>query len=700
MNIKKSIQLRARLAFIGLILLNFVIVWRIVSFQLEKGDKWREKANIAGLRYQTIGAVRGNIYSDNGSLLATSLPFYKVALDPSLASSSVYKSGIDSLSMLLSKKFGNYSAKEFKQRINNVRKSGGKYIVLSKKLVNHLEKKEMQAWPIFREGKIKGGAIFDKVEKRFTPFGNLASRTIGFVNENNEGAGLEYSFNRKLGGVDGKALYRKVGGYKWRPVHSDSDIKPINGLDIQTTLDVNLQDVAQTALLRALQNTKADNGCVVVMEVATGAIKAISNLSLVNKTKHTYGEVYNYAIGNQGLREPGSTFKLASMIALLEDSNLDLDDVVDTGNGKHYFYDKVMTDHKRGGYGKITVRDVFEQSSNIGISKMIDKHFSLSPKRYVSYLESMGLSRPLGFQMLGEGIPYIKSPKDESWSGVTLPWMSIGYELRLTPLHVLAFYNAVANKGEFLKPYIVKTIYQDGKIIEEYDKEIIVDQICSNSTLEKVNEILKGVIDNGTAKNIKSRHYGIAGKTGTAQRLVKGRYTKTYYTSFAGFFPVDNPKYSCIVTIDNPKGYRQYGGDAAAPVFKEISDKIYSKDYDMHQSMAENEVKNKGVFPVIQKGKSEDLIKLCNALDIPNVIGGESEWSKAKIKNDEIHWEPVTIRSGLVPNVVGLTLKDALYTLENMGLVVLFEGMGRVKRQSIPVGRRAKRNDRIFLNLK
>ena len=700
MNIKKSIQLRARLVFFSVIIFSVVIAWRILSLQLDEGDKWRDMANDSGLKYVALKAIRGNIYSDNGSLLATSLPFYRVAFDPSLASNKIYKNGLDSLCLLLSKKFKDLTPKGYKQKINDARKKGRKYLVFNSKQINHLEKKEMLTWPIFREGRIKGGGIFEKVEKRYLPFKSLASRTIGFINDNHEGAGLEYSFNRKLAGADGKALYRKVGGYKWRPVHSDTDIKPNNGLDIETTLDVNLQDVVQTALLRALHANKADYGSAIVMEVKTGEIKAISNLNLLDKKKLTYGEVYNYAVGGQGLREPGSTFKLASMIALFEDSNLNLDDIVDAENGSYSFYDKIMRDHKQGGYGKITVRDVFEQSSNIGVSKLVDSHFNVAPQRYIGYLKAMGLMKPLGFQMFGEGVPYIRSPNDESWSGVTLPWMSIGYALKLTPLHMLAFYNAVANDGEFLKPYIVKSIYQDGNEVEKYEKEVLVNQICSNATLKKINEILKGVVERGTAKNIRSPHYKIAGKTGTAQRLVKGRYTKTYYTSFAGFFPADKPKYSCIVVVDNPKGNKRYGGDVAAPVFKEISDKIYAQDFEMNNPTLENKEKKLGIFPVIRKGKSEDLINLCTELGIPNSIKKESEWSKAKIVDDQISWKPVVVKNKIVPDVRGLTLKDAIYLLENMDLVVLFEGRGRVSTQSVYPGRKAKKGDRIFLKLK
>lgn len=670
---------------------------RLVDIQFVDGKKWIAIAEDSGLKYRTVEATRGNIYSDNGSLMATSLPFYKVAFDPSIADESLFAKGIDSLSLLLSRHFGDKSAKEYKRRINNARISKKKYLVLNWKIIDYQEKKKMSEWPIFRDGRLGGGVIFEKVDKRFLPFSHLGGRTIGYINDRNSGVGLEYSFNKYLAGKDGEALFQKMAGGNWKPVYDDSEVRPEEGLDIETTIDINLQDVSESALLRALIRHEADFGCVVVMEVATGEIKAISNLKGYGDGK--YREVYNYAV--QGLTEPGSTFKLASMIALFEDSNLKLSDSIDTGEGTFKFFDRTMVDHKPGGYGSITVRDAFEKSSNIAISKMVQTQFGLNPQRYVDYIKSFGLAEPLGFQMIGEGVPFVKQAKDPSWSGVTLPWMSIGYELKLTPLQTLTFYNGIANSGKVVQPFIVKKIKKADKVVEEYQPKIIKDNICSAETLDKVKAMLEGVVENGTARNISDSHYKIAGKTGTAQIITDGRYTRKYYTSFAGYFPADRPKYSCIVVINNPKGYEQYGSDVAAPVFKEIADKIYARDLEMHPPYSGQKplMAVNSSLPVINAGYADDLQLICNALGIPNLEAHKEDWVKAKGVDNTVIWEDNRIEASSVPDVLGMTLKDALFLLENKGLRVEIIGRGRVVNQSIGPGKKAEKGSHITIKL-
>ena len=656
-------------------------------------------ADEIGLQYRTIKATRGNIYSDNNSLLATSLPFYKVAFDPTIAKKALFNQHIDSLTWLLSRHFKTHSQLYFKRKIVNARKSNRKYVVLSKKKIDFREKKMMAEWPIFREGRLKGGVIFEKVGKRFRPFEGLGLRTIGYLNEDNYGAGIEYSFNDKLSGKDGKALFQKIAGGDWKPVLNGSEVRPEEGLDIETTIDINLQDVANAALLSALQNLKADYGSVVVMEVKTGEIKAISNLTRYEKRGHVdYREIYNYAV--QDATEPGSTFKLASMMALLEDSNTLLSDSVDTGNGKYKYHDRTMPDDKRGGYGKITVRDVFEKSSNIGTSKLIYNHFGANPQKYVDYLNSFGLNSPLDFQLVGEGLPYIKDLEDKSWSGTTLPWMSIGHELLQTPLQTLTFYNAVANNGKMIQPILVKRVSKAGKTITDFNSMVFNKKICSDATLARLKELLEGVVERGTAKNIRDSHYKIAGKTGTAKKVKEGGgYKREYYTSFCGYFPAEQPKYSCIVVIDNPKGFKQYGSDVAAPVFKEIADKIYSLDIKMHEPVADEFETEKGIFPVIQAGRHEDLKMICNELGIANHSYTEEEWVKAERTTGYVKWRANEISPGQVPDVTGMTLRDALYILENNGLSVRHKGIGRVKYQSHQPGAKAVKGSTITLKL-
>ncbi len=692
-------MLRARLAFLCVLVFAVAIIVKIGHIQLVEGDKWQRISDEIGLQYRTIKATRGNIYSDNHSLLATSLPFYKVAFDPTIADRSLFNNNIDSLALLLSQHYQNRSKGYFKQKIINARKSKKRYVLLSSQKINYHERKAMATWPIFRAGRLKGGVIFEKVDKRFRPFSGLGLRTIGYLNENSYGAGLEYSFNNVLAGKNGKALYQKMAGSNWKPLYNGSEVRPEEGNDIETTIDVNLQDIANDALLSSLQSLEADFGSVVVMEVETGEIKAISNLTRHEKNGRVdYREVYNYAV--QGATEPGSTFKLASFIALFEDSNVQLSDSIDTGNGKYQYHDRTMPDDKRGGYGKITVRDVFEKSSNIGTSKLIYDHFGLKPQRYIDYLVNFGLNQPLDFQLIGEGLPYIKNPEDKSWSGTSLPWMSIGHEVLQTPLQTLTFFNAVANNGRMIQPILVKKISNGGKVLQEYESDILNKKICSDATLTKVQRLLEGVVARGTAKNIKDSHYKIAGKTGTAKKVKKGGgYKREYYTSFCGYFPAKNPKYSAIVIIDNPKGFRQYGSDVAAPVFKEIADKIYALDIQMHPAIPDEFEMEKGIFPVIQAGYHDELKMICDELGIPNHSYSEGDWVRAQRAVNYVKWRSNEVDPTLVPNVMGMRLRDAMYILENNGMRVKFEGAGRVKYQSHNAGQKTIKGSTITLKL-
>jgi len=674
--------LRIRVAFLFIVLFSTAIVWRIVKVQYVQADHWKKVAHENLLQYKTVKATRGNIYSDNGSLLATSIPFYRLCLDPTIVDREVYRKGIDSLAMLLSRFYKDKSIAEYKRKINNARLSDKKYLILNKVLINYQAKKTMSDWPIFREGRMKGGVVFEKIDKRFKPFSTLAMRTIGFVNENNKGAGLEFTFNNQLAGRNGQALFRKMSGGSWKPMHDESEVRPVDGVDIQTTINVNIQDVAESSLRKHLISHDADYGCVVLMEVKTGEIKAIANMGKI--APGVYAENYNYALGNHGLTDPGSTFKLVSMISLIEESGLEAEDTVETGNGEYKFYDRIMRDHKPGGYGKITMQEAFEKSSNIAISKKVQEVFGDKPEAFIGYVRRLGMADPLGFQMEGTAKPRIKTPTSKSWSGITLPWMSIGYELEVSPLQTLALYNAVANEGKMIRPIIVKSTKVVDHTIEEFKTEVLIDKICSDKTLSILKKMLEGVVENGTAVNIRNANYKIAGKTGTAQKLKDNSYTRTYYTSFVGYFPAEAPKYSCIVVIDNPKGYQQYGSDVAAPVFKEIADKIFSTDLDLHK-MVDLKVKSQSTaLPVIRGGNFEELKQLCKEYKIANHTKEEidEDWVAVRVENNAVVWIPKKGEKDQLPDVLGFRLRDALYVLENKGLKVKVSGEGRVVRQN------------------
>lgn len=695
MNIKKSILIRVRVAFLFVMLFAIAVVVKTGHIQTVEGKKWAEMGEKISFDYKTVKATRGNIYSDNGSLLATSLPFYKVAFDATNPKDEIFRKGLDSLSFLLARFYKDKSSADYKHMLQDARADDKQYIILNRKQIDYQDKKMMSEWPIFREGRLGGGVIFEKVDLRYRPFSNLSKRTIGFVNENDKGAGLEFSFNDQLNGQDGYAYYQKIAGGIWKPIFDANNIKAVDGLDIQTTLDINLQDVAETALYHAMMEHNADDGLVMVMEVKTGEVKAISNLS--SDGNGSFYEKFNFATA--GSFEPGSTFKLVTMMALLEDSEVELTDSIDTGNGEYKFYKNIVRDHEEGGLGTITVRQAFEHSSNVAMAKLVDKNFGKRPQKFLDHVDRLKLNKPLNIQIAGEPMPKFKRPGERGWSGISLPWMAYGYGVEYTPLHTLALYNAVANNGKMIKPIFVTEIRKADEVKESFETETIVGKICSDKTLEKLKVMLEGVVQDGTAQNIKNSHYKIAGKTGTAQILENGKYTKKYITSFVGYFPAHAPKYTAMVLIKNPRGWYQYGSNVAAPVFKEIADNIFSRDIDLHVAEAKERFSEAGVFPVIRAGNQQELTMLCNDLGVSNHTKTEEDWVRASKNGNAVDWKKNVMGKGLVPDVAGMTFRDAIYLLEKEGLKVFYEGKGRVASQSLAPGTRISKGSRIFIRL-
>ncbi|MDW7691262.1 penicillin-binding protein [Flammeovirgaceae bacterium SG7u.111] len=699
MSIRKSILIRVRLAFLMVVAFGAFILVRLIDIQVVNGEKWRGIAQENSLKFKKVNATRGSILSDDGSLLAASLPFYRVSLDPSISEEELFEKNVDTLSVLIADYFQDKTAEEYAEELRLARTEKRRYKIINRELVKYHDKKIMEEWPLFKEGRLKGGVIFEKMEKRFKPFDELARRTIGFVREDStdqvRGVGLEYSFNSKLAGVNGEALYQKIPGGGWKPINDGNHIRPENGLDVHTSLDVYLQNYTTDVLDKALRRNYANYGCVIIMEVATGEIKAMVNLS--KNSEGQYVEDYNYAIGSQGTTEPGSTFKAISMMALLEETKLSIEDTVNTGDGEYVYYDDcTMRDAAYYGYGKIPVKTVFEKSSNIGVSKLIFRYFREKPEKFFSYLDKFGMSEPLDFQMIGAGKPFFNRPGTQGWSGCSLPWMSIGYEIKLSPLQILTFYNGIANQGKMISPIIVKSISQGDEVIDEFESRVINDKMCSDRTLGIMQELLKGVVKRGTAREIRNDKFDIAGKTGTTQKIRNGQYTKRYYTSFAGYFPADNPKYSCIVVIDDPKGEGQYGGEVSAPVFAEIAEKLYIRG--IEQSLPDTLI-NDGVFPMVRSGNYKDLKLLCDEMGIKQVDLNTTNWVKSATTGDTIQWVNNKIGEQKVPDVRGMTLKDALYVLENQGLKVKTRGRGRVQRQSLTPGQKARKGGVIYISL-
>jgi cell division protein FtsI (penicillin-binding protein 3) len=702
MDLKQNILLRARIAFLAVLLFAFAVVGKLIYIQFIQGKKWQKSAQVATLELRPVKPTRGQIYTADGSLLATSLPFYRVAFDPCIADEEVFRTHVKELSKNLADFYRDKPAKDYQTYLQEARRSKKRYLLLNPKEITHQDKMKMRQWPIFDAGRGRGGVIFEKVEKRFKPFQELAGRTVGFINEEGTGVGLEYSFDKLLKGVEGRALYQKMAGGNWKILYKSATKKPVDGYDIETTLDINLQDVAHRSLLNILKESQANYGCVIVMEVNTGEIKAMVNLG--QTARGEYKEIYNYAVGAQGTTEPGSIFKLVSMLALLEETSMELTDTVDTGNGSYQFYDLTMHDVKKGGYGTITLQEVFEQSSNIGLAKLVDSTFGRQPQKFMHYIRKLALDKPLGFQLVGEGMPFIKDPKSKTWTGVTLPWMSIGYELKLTPLHMLAVYNAIANQGKMVKPMLVKRIKQANRVIQEFKSPVLNPKICSDETLKKLRVMLEGVVERGTARKFKHSYYQIAAKSGTSNKVVNGRYGHATYASFAGYFPADAPRYSCIVVVDDAKGADyHFGGQVAAPVVKDIADKLSGKDLLSTEYISVNQEQQTANFPITKPGWKQDWVILGKELAIPYVdeknTGG---WGKLNRIDDKLVWQPSNMFGDQqVPHVVGMSLRDALFLLENRQLKVLIQGKAgeKVKAQSLSPGAKIQAGQVITLEL-
>lgn len=695
----KEIFSRVYLLYLIIVLLAIVIIGRALYIQIIEGSKWREKAEKINLRYRNIDATRGNICAYDGSLLATSVPIFDLRMDASssIIPDNVFYSRIDSLSICLSNLFKDRSSVSYRKEIVQARKSGNRYYLL-KRNVSYAQLKQIKSFPIFNFGRYRGGLIVMGKNKREYPFKELAYRTIGWDKKGKKNdVGLEASFSDQLQGTRGKQLMQKIGHNAWRPIDDAFAIEPQDGKDIITTIDVQLQDVAENALMKQLIKHNADHGCAVVMEVKTGAIKAIANLGRTNNG--TYHEIYNYAVGESA--EPGSTFKLASMIIALEDGKIELEDSIATGEGVYSFYDRKMRDSHKNGFGTITVRHAFEISSNIGISKLIHDAYKETPEKYSKGLFDLGLDKPLGLEIAGEGIPFVKAPTHKLWSLTSLPWMSIGYEVQLTPLQILNLYNTVANKGKAMKPYLVSEIIQSGKPIRQFSPTVLNPSICSSSTIEKMNSLLKGVVTNGTGQNLKSTVYAIAGKTGTAQIADNNKgYNKTNYkASFAGYFPADTPQYSCIVVINNPKSGVYYGNSLAGPVFREIADKVYAVSANMQEKEGLHTFSPQKIR-LSRVCKKDEISKIANFLDIPfkeNNI--HSEWAQTSGDSGKIILQPKLFKNNIIPDLRGMSCKDAIYLLESMQLKVSFSGKGRVVSQSVRAGTRATKGRIINLRL-
>jgi cell division protein FtsI (penicillin-binding protein 3) len=698
---RNDILWRTYLVYIFMCVFALSILYRIVQVQVIEGDKWREKAKQLTTAYVDIEASRGNIFDVNGNLLATSLPYYEVGMDvnaPSLAKDTFNKY-VSALADNLAQLFPDRNAKEFRKTLRRARETKDRYVVLHRN-VAYKDLQKMKKFPLLKKG-ARGGLVYIQTNKRERPFKVLASRTIGYT-RNEIKVGIEGAYDSILRGTSGKRLMQKVAADVWRPINDENEVEPKDGSDVYTTIDVNIQDVAENALLKALVKNDASHGCVVLMEVKTGEIRAIANLTRTDSGM--YSERLNYAIGHA--TEPGSTFKLASLLAAIDDGYADLDDKFYVGNGECMYYDKKVKDSHPPHKTELTVREIFETSSNVGTTKIIWNYYNKDPQKYVDKLLSFNLGKPLGLGIPGEGRPLIKSVKDKNWWGPTLAQMSYGYEVLVTPLQTLTLYNAIANNGLMVKPRFIKEIRNKGNLVKQYGPDVISEQIVKPSTVKKARELMEGVVANGTGKGLNISAFKVAGKTGTAQMLVNGTYgtegNHIYQSSFVGYFPAENPLYTCIIIINSPSKGVYYGGLVSGPVFKEIAEKVYSGSLDFHQEI------NRGTplltkAPEVIKGKNEDLAKVLSTLNIPHKKAEGSWLANSRTDSTKIALQPVDVegqlRKGTIPNLSGMSAKDVLYLLENSGLNVKLQGFGAVRKQSLEAGTKFYKGAQIVLTL-
>lgn len=692
MNIRTNILLRVYLAFGLIVLFALAVFVRLCDVQYRQGHKWVAMADSLSTKEFEIEATRGNIYSVDGSLLATSVPEYELRMDMfagGIQSDNVFNAKVDSLAMKLSSFFQDKSAKEYSRYLRKARQDSVRYLLIKRK-VSYQDLKTLRTFPLYNIGKSTGGLMAIQKNRRILPFKALAARTIGYKNENvANGVGLEGAYGNYINGETGRRLMQRITGGVWIPVNSDAEVAPKDGADIISTIDVNIQDLAQSALEKQLIKSQAHHGCVIVMEVETGEIRAVANFTKVEEG--VYKEQFNYAIaGNQ---DPGSTFKLASYMALLEDKKVDTNTLIGTENyplpGGHIIKDS------HGSIGTVTVKKAFEQSSNSAVAQLVNRSYGNNPIQFTNHLYSWHLNEKTGLQIPGEATPVVKNPKtSKSWNkNMTLPQMAYGYEMQLTPLKMLTLYNAVANNGKMVAPIFVREIRRLGNPIEQFHARIMNEKVCSDVTLSKIKAMLEGVVTNGSGKQIVYNPlYKIAGKTGTAQVADANlgyKAKRQYQASFVGYFPADKPKYSMIVVINDPKG-AYYGALVSGPVFREVADRIYASDVDMYNKVGERSEHFAGntVAPEAKAGQSQATKKVYNAFGVKALYAAKSAYFNSVDTNNGVAYEESTPVKGVMPNVNGMGLKDAMYLLGNAGLKARVKGSGKVIAQSIQPGSR------------
>ncbi len=708
-DLRKDIVVRFGIVYTIVCLTFILVVYKIVVIQTVERKDWLALSSKNVKADIVVKPTRGNIYACDGRLMASSIPSYYVYLDlrvPALHEhdGKLFKDNIDSLSLGLSEFFQDRTADEYKKIISNAYRSKRASLQLFPKRISYAQYKELKRLPLLRLSRNKSGLIVKEFFSRVKPFGSLASRTIGdiYPDEKKGGKnGLELFFNAQLIGVPGVSVRHKIANKYLETVQ----VEPIDGMDVNSTIDIDLQDITEKALLDGVHEFDAATACAILMEVQTGEVKAIVNMT--RNSDGSYTENRNGAVSD--LTEPGSTFKVASLMAALDDGKVKLTDTIDTKNGQYVFGNRVMTDHNanRGGFHKITLAQAIYGSSNIGISRSIVKAYGKNPAAFVDKLYDMKLNEAMNIELPGAAAPVIKHPSDKTheWSNTTLPWMSVGYETQIPPIYTLAFYNAIANDGKLIRPFFVKSISLNGVIVKELTTEVINPAICKPSTLTDIKSALLGVIEDkmGTATNVRSDFVRIAGKSGTAQisqgkEGYKSGVTK-HQVTFCGFFPYDNPMYTCVVVMREPGIGHASGGHMSGSVFKNVAERVMALKSDRKAPVLEDDSLRKfPLKPHVKAGYSHALFTVTRQLKVP-VCGNTSEWINASSSDTAVHIQPVALTIKRMPNLKGMGAKDAMYLLEKMGLRVQVIGRGKVVTQSILAGSRCAKGKDITITL-
>ena len=695
---RKNIVLRFGIVYIIISILFLLVIYKIVEIQFFEREEWMKLAARQKISDIIVKPKRGNIFAADGRLLASSIPTYYIYMDlrvPALHlnEGKLFYDNIDSLSISLSNFFGDRSPAVYKKLIHKGYLEGKGELMLYPKRISYSQLKDLRKLPLFRLGRSRSGLITKEYVRRVKPFGSLASRTIGdvYADEVKGGrSGIEGSFDDQLVGIAGVSTRQKVANKYIETV----EVEPVDGLDIYTTIDIEIQDIAEKALRDTIAGLGAQSGCIVVMEVQTGEIKAMVNLDYNEKTQ-TYYEGANHALTDRV--EPGSTFKIASLIAVLDEGKVKVSDVFDTGNGLFPIANRVMRDHNyhRGGYGKLRVDEIIHASSNVGTSKMVMKSFEDNPEKYIEKLYDLRLNDSLPIQMKGIARPWIKHPKKnkKEWYKTSLAWISIGYETKIPPIYTLTLYNAIANQGKMVKPLFVRHIKRNGEIVQTYETEVLKESICKPSTLKDVQEVMLGVIEGkyATAKSAKSDIVSIAGKTGTAQ-ISQGslgyRAGQTKYNvSFCGYFPADNPKYTAIVVLTAPQGTPS-GGRMAGSIFKKVAERtMLMKSSWSPERFANDSIRQTPFLPLVKSGNAQSVRRVVETLNIPVENQAMSGWVQQHCnEGSELSLVAYSIHRGLIPDVRGMGAKDAFYMLGNLGMEVKLKGRGKVVAQSLTPG--------------